>query len=314
MGQLTYRAEREPLVSPDGIELYPRDMTATLGAQASLAAVQAKLADVNQWLPIDGDANAPVGRLVEENSTGPLRLGFGAWRDLLLGMQFLNGRRELISAGGRTMKNVAGYDLTKFMVGQRQVFGRLATITTRTYLRPSASLHARFSPDAKITDLIPTPLRPQWSILTPEGLSVGYLGDRRTIEFVRGRLPNTRPTEIGEIADLPADQQRRAALWNLENLTLRAAIAPSHLAQFAAAAGLTRWVADAAFGLLLSNQQIDPSKARSAIEAVGGSLLHFHEGKLLASPAPDAALLSLMKDLKAAFDPDNTLEPLPWIS
>ena len=66
---------------------------------------------------------------LEMNSTGPLRLGFGAWRDLLLGAQFYNGRGELITAGGRTVKNVAGYDLTKFMVGQRGVFGRLLTLT-----------------------------------------------------------------------------------------------------------------------------------------------------------------------------------------
>ena len=83
---------------------------------------------------------AAWARSSEQNSTGPLRLGYGAWRDLLLGVQFTNGRGELITAGGRTVKNVAGYDLTKFMVGSHGVFGRLVTITTRTYRRPDRAL------------------------------------------------------------------------------------------------------------------------------------------------------------------------------
>src|SRR5687767_4207407 len=109
------------------------DMYAIVAADVALARVQETLAAKGQWLPIDGDPNTTVGQLIETNSTGPLRLGYGHWRDLLLGAQFTNGRDELISAGGRTMKNVAGYDLTKFMVGQRGVFGKLVTITTRTY-------------------------------------------------------------------------------------------------------------------------------------------------------------------------------------
>ena len=111
------RPPREPLVDDRGIDHHVRDMTATLGAAVTLAEAQSKLADATQWLPIDGDASTPLGRLVEENSTGPLRLGYGAWRDLLLGCQFRNGAGDLITAGGRTVKNVAGYDLTKFMVG-----------------------------------------------------------------------------------------------------------------------------------------------------------------------------------------------------
>jgi len=114
------------------MDLQARDMTATFSADVTLAEAQRRLAEVGQWLAVDGDASWTLGRLVEMNSTGPLRLGYGAWRYLLLGCQFLNGRGELITAGGRTVKNVAGYDLTKFMVGQGWLFGRIVTITTRT--------------------------------------------------------------------------------------------------------------------------------------------------------------------------------------
>src|SRR6266436_1777604 len=122
-----YRARRQPLVAPGAIDAQERDMTATFAADVTLRAAQSHLLAINQWLPIDGNPHATLGALVDVNSTGPLRLGYGAWRDLLLGVQFTNGRGELITAGGRTVKNVAGYDLTKFMVGSRGVFGRLVT-------------------------------------------------------------------------------------------------------------------------------------------------------------------------------------------
>src|SRR5205814_5332546 len=166
-GEIEYRVDRTPLVPPGGADLQVRDMTATFSTDVTLAEAQTRLAEIGQWIPIDGDPTWTLGRLVETNSTGPLRLGYGAWRDLLLGCQFLNGRGQLITAGGRTVKNVAGYDLTKFMVGQNGVFGRIVTITTRTHLRPTGALLARFAPDVwQINRLLPTPCRPQWAALT----------------------------------------------------------------------------------------------------------------------------------------------------
>src|SRR6476646_4802574 len=140
MTGITFRPDRDPLVAPGEADLHVRDMTATFSAALTLSDVQRRLAEVGQWLPIDGDHAATLRELVEQNSTGPLRLGYGAWRDLLLGVQFQNGRGELITAGGRVVKNVAGYDLTKFIVGSAGVFGRIITVTTRTWLRPAGAL------------------------------------------------------------------------------------------------------------------------------------------------------------------------------
>ena len=67
------RADRSPLVPPGGSDLHNRDMTATFSADLTLAQVQTQLAQIGQWLPIDGDASWTLGRLVETNSTGPLR-------------------------------------------------------------------------------------------------------------------------------------------------------------------------------------------------------------------------------------------------
>src|SRR5688572_5212393 len=172
------RPPHTPLVPPGGIDAHARDMTATVSADVTLEGVQQRLGELEQWLPIDGDASRTIGELVGRNSTGPLRLGYGAWRDLLLGAQFTNGRGELITAGGRTVKNVAGYDLTKFVVGQNGMFGRLVTVTTRTYRTPAGAIHARFGPDVRLLlSVIPTAKRPQWAILNRDALWLGYLGD-----------------------------------------------------------------------------------------------------------------------------------------
>src|SRR5882762_9284796 len=181
---LEFRTNHTPLVAPGGMECFASDMTVTISADVTLSAAQAKLAEFNQWLPIDGDVQTALGELVEDNSTGPLRLGYGGWRDLLLGVQFLNGKGELITAGGRTVKNVAGYDLTKFMVGQRGVFGRIVTLTTRTYRRPAGAVLARHRPDyGVLSKLLPTALRPQWAVMTGEELLCGYVADATTLDW-----------------------------------------------------------------------------------------------------------------------------------
>ena len=107
------RENRTPIIPPGAIEHHVADLSATFAADVTLQAAQQKLAEYDQWLPIDGDTSKTLGELVDYNSTGPLRLGYGAWRDLLLGAQFTNGKGQLITAGGRTVKNVAGYDVNR---------------------------------------------------------------------------------------------------------------------------------------------------------------------------------------------------------
>src|SRR5436305_3441564 len=125
MRETKFRPQRERLVQPGQIEHFVADLTVTASADVTLEQLQHTLARGDQWLPIDGNPKRTLGELVESNSTGPLRLGFGAWRDMLLGVQFTTRSGRRITAGARTMKNVAGYDLSKFMVGQRGVFGNL---------------------------------------------------------------------------------------------------------------------------------------------------------------------------------------------
>lgn len=305
-----FRPQREPLVPPGGCETQDRDMTATFSADLTLAAVQERLSSINQWLPVDGDPDATLGQLVSTNSTGPLRLGYGAWRDLLLGCQFSNGQGQLITAGGRTVKNVAGYDLTKFMVGQHGLFGRLVTLTTRTYARPQAALLAIFDPQkVSINDLLPTPCRPQWAAMVPGSLLCGYLGDERTIDFYASALPAYAPAELNRSTP-EKDAAQRRELWQLagKNGSFRASVPPAAILQFAQATSLQDWVADAAFGIVLG-RSADQPRLRQAATDLGGSL-YFIDNNHPICPI-DPSLRPLLERLQSAFDPDGTLAPLP---
>lgn len=305
-----FRTEREALVGPGGHEVHVRDMTATFSAELALEQAQGVLGEVGQWLPVDGDAGRGLGELVSVNSTGPLRLGYGGWRDLLLGCQFLNGRGELITAGGRTVKNVAGYDLTKFMVGQGGVFGKPVTITTRTYLKPAAALLAIFEPrKVRINDLLATPCRPQWCARTPGSLLCGYLGEQRTIDYYVEAVKAFGPQEINRIS-VEQDGAHRRELWQLAGKTgtFRAAVPPVVIERFAQEAGLDDWVADAAFGIVIGETE-QKEKLRAAATSVGGSVYFYEEGKVVCEM--EAAVRPLMERLKAAFDPEGKLTPLP---
>lgn len=312
---MNYRPPRATLVQPGGFEHHARDMTVTVAADVTLTQLQSQLARHDQWLPIDGRIDQPVGTLVSTDSTGPLRLGYGAWRDLLLGVQFVNGQGELITAGGRTVKNVAGYDLTKFMVGQRGIFGSIVTLTSRTYRRPAGAILARHAPDVGVVSrLIPTSLRPQWAVLTAEALLCGYLGDEATLAFYRSAIPRSEPTEVIE-RSLDDDIGHRMSLWHAErDLVFRASVSPGNLHEFAS--GLKeKWAADAAFGVVVGSvgSEKEMASIRDAASALGGSARFFRgsSGPPL-ELSTTAAEKRIIERLKFAFDPDNRLNPLPW--
>ncbi|HLY62441.1 MAG TPA: FAD-binding oxidoreductase [Terriglobia bacterium] len=105
----------------------PEDLTATVEAGMKLGDLQRMLCRHRLWLPLDpqGGARASVGGILAANASGPLRLLYGAPRDMIVGMTIATTEGKIIKAGGRVVKNVAGYDLTKLLIGS---FGTLGVI------------------------------------------------------------------------------------------------------------------------------------------------------------------------------------------
>ena len=293
-------------------------MTVTAAADVTLGKLQKRLAEVGQWLPVDCiDPRQTLGELVERQPTGPLRLGFGAWRDLLLGCQFINGSGELITAGGRVVKNVAGYDLTKFMVGSFGVFGKLLTITTRTYSRPEFALSAFFEPDVKrLNQMLPTPLRPQWAMLDRQQLICGYLGDERTISYIESRLAEWQPTRIDPRWHIPGDQTF-TLIFNRGRDVPRfaASVPPAKVMEFVDALDVQTWRADPAFGAVVGYpvEESARGKISEAARSAGGSVTFFNADGSVAQIGVAVGPAAVLKRLKAAFDPRGLMNPLPNI-
>jgi FAD/FMN-containing dehydrogenase len=104
------------------------------------------------WLALDppGRPERSIGSVIATATAGPLRHGFGPVRDHVLGCSVATGDGRLVNAGGRVVKNVAGYDLTKLQVGGFGGFGIIAEVHLRLRALPRAdvTLLARGARDA----------------------------------------------------------------------------------------------------------------------------------------------------------------------
>jgi glycolate oxidase FAD binding subunit len=108
------------------------DLTVSTAAGARLAHVNAALAGQGQWLPLDPNSGerATIGGIVATNDSGPRRHLHGTPRDLIIGVEMALAGGRTAKAGGRVVKNVAGYDLSRLLCGS---FGSLAVITSATF-------------------------------------------------------------------------------------------------------------------------------------------------------------------------------------
>ncbi|HYP13404.1 MAG TPA: FAD-binding protein, partial [Bryobacteraceae bacterium] len=128
----------------------PRDLTISVEAGLPWSRFTALIAQHGMMVPLDPPFfdQATVGGVVAANTCGPRRRGFGTVRDAVIGMQFATLQGKLIQSGGMVVKNVAGLDMSKLMIGS---FGTLAAIATVNFkLTPAPGAWRTFvmtSPD-----------------------------------------------------------------------------------------------------------------------------------------------------------------------
>jgi glycolate oxidase FAD binding subunit len=132
------------------IDFPARDMTITVQAGIGVARLQSLVAPENLRLPVDipRSDQATLGGIIATNASGPRRLGFGTLRDYVIGISAVNNEGLEFKAGGRVVKNVAGYDLCKLLVGSLGTLGIITQVTLK--LKPCAEEQAliRFGCDA----------------------------------------------------------------------------------------------------------------------------------------------------------------------
>jgi glycolate oxidase FAD binding subunit len=209
------------------IEHYVSDLTVRAAAGITFGQLQAVLREQKQILPIDADDDLTLGEVIAHNVYGPLRVGYGSMRDLLLGLRFIDGLGRDIHVGGRTVKNVAGYDLTRFMVGSLGEFGIVHEATIRTYALPQQVLRIHLALDvpdridAVLTEWLSGDAAPAYLSLHLQddqwSARIGYLGKPNTCDRqFQALLPFLEGPEGFQLADKQAcsfqeDQADRAA-------------------------------------------------------------------------------------------------------
>ncbi len=111
----------------------------TAGSGVRLMDLQEKLTENNQWLPVRPpffEVDSTVGSIVAMAAAGPERTAYGAPRDLLLGLQYIDSNGSMVSTGGKVMKNVAGYDMTRLMTGSAGTLGFITEASWKVVTRP----------------------------------------------------------------------------------------------------------------------------------------------------------------------------------
>lgn len=126
------------LASYSGIVDYvPGDLTMTVRAGTPLAEIATATREHGQWLPLDppGSPEGTIGATVATGSYGPLATAFARPRDQVLGLESVSGTGEVITVGSRVVKNVAGFDLTRLLVGSWGTLGVITQVTLRLRAR-----------------------------------------------------------------------------------------------------------------------------------------------------------------------------------
>ncbi len=295
------------------VDYEPTELVVTARAGTPLRELEAALRERGQMLPFEPPhfgKNATLGGCVAAGLSGPRRATAGAVRDFVLGVRLLDGEGTDLRFGGQVMKNVAGYDISRFMAGALGTLGLLLDISLKVLPRPTEEATVRLAMGErealdKMNRWAGQPLPISATCYADGYLSVRLSGAASAVQAARAQLGG----ELVLDADLFWQAVREhthaffstpAPLWRL---SVPSTTPP--LTEFGPAliewGGALRWVA----------ANVEASLVREAARAAGGHATLFravHKTAPVFSPlAPP--LLALHERLKAAFDPHRVFNP-----
>jgi hypothetical protein len=200
-------AARRPVASVDlaalsqVVAFSPEDMTVTVQAGITVAALQATLAAAGQWLPLDPPRAdiLTVADLLHHDVSGPRRFAYGTVREHVLGLAFVTADGRLIRSGGHVVKNVAGYDLAK--LSPRPAAERLFTWSSMSLDEVGAQIEAVLAGPTEpvIVDLHtmgPHQLDVAHGAIAPWSVVVGFAGHADDVQWQASQLTEAwRPME-----------------------------------------------------------------------------------------------------------------------
>ncbi len=326
------------------------DLTVTAEAGMKFADLQLLLAAAGQFLPIDPayPQQATLGGIVATADAGSLRHRYRGVRDLLLGMTFVRSDGKIAVAGGRVVKNVAGYDLMKLFTGAYGTLGVISQVTFRVYPLPESSgtvvltgevnalsqtaqilLSSALTPSA--IDLLSPQLVAKLGLGKGTGLIVRFQSIAPSVKQQSARLLEIgeklglQGTSCGENEDRQLWQRLPETMWDSGTksaIICKIGIRPSEAVTAINELPVQDALIHAGSGLgVLRFESATPDtllQVRRGCEAKGGFLT------VLAAPADikqqldvwgyNGSAIDLMRRIKQQFDPENILSPHRFIS
>lgn len=322
----------------------PGDLTLTVRAGTPLSEIGRATQEHEQWLPLDpyGSSDGTIGATIATGSAGPLASSFGLPRDLLLGLEFVNGRGEVVRGGGKVVKNVAGFDLSRLLTGSWGTLGVITEVTLRLYALPSTDRTfaiALSGSEKEIASLVRavvvSPLTPYaLQLLNPPAARSLGLGEHSVCLIRFGGNDAVVRSQVNALSHIARLEEKESAIWTrLRQLdggahtTIRIVSMPLRFLATSA-----RILADDIPGIYTC---IDPHRGvlRIVVGAGGengdggaaaiGESIDFHEGGIGSSEvifeklppevwsavSPSVVSDGLSQGVKRAFDPHNILNP-----
>lgn len=295
------------------LEYDPRELVITARAGTPLVEIEAALAESGQMLafePPHFGPQATLGGTLACGLSGPRRPYAGAARDFVLGCRMLNGRGEILRFGGQVMKNVAGYDLSRLMVGAYGTLGVLLDVSLKVLPRPAASITLAYECDAaaaihKMSSLLAQPYPVDAACFHGELCHLRLSGSEQAVQHARAQLGGEEVPDGDVFWQMLNEQQLSlfTAAPTLYRIMVKPATPPLEIEG--------KWLLDwgGAQRWLASHQP--PEVIRARLAGTGGHATLFRGGDRNGAvyTPPNAALLALQQRLKHSLDPHGIFNP-----
>lgn len=324
-GRPVVASETVSLADDRGIvEYVPGDLTLTARAGTTLAELERATREHGQWLPLApwGSSASTLGATLGTATAGPYAAAFGLPRDAVLGLEFVTGAGDVVRAGGRVVKNVAGFDLTRLLIGSWGTLGLIteATVRLRSLPQVSRTIAIAIADDSPASlaaiggTVRKLPFAPFVCELVNAAMARALgLGERATLVVELGGNATAVAAQLdafralGAATDAPAGIVDRLRAADAGMATWRVSSRPTHFPQCWAIAGRTA-------GVLLHGSMtrgVVRAAAASADSIPSASDVHVAVERLPAHawasrPAPGDPLA---ESVRGKFDPDGILNP-----
>lgn len=298
-----------------GIVAYePKELVLTVRAGTALAEVEATLAAERQMLPFEPPhfpgGRATIGGTVAAGLSGPRRPYAGAVRDFVLGARIVNGKGEDLSFGGRVIKNVAGYDVSRLMAGALGTLGAITEVSFKVLPLPSAEITLSQQVDEaqatrRVNAWAGQPLPITATAWFAGRLLVRLAGAESAVRAARARIGGDEAADLPDF--WPALRDHRIAFFAGDAPVWRVSVPQPTPPVDLGATPLVEWGG----GLRWFRGDLDAARVRSEAARAGGHATLFRGGDKSAGVfqplAP--AMLKVHKRLKDAFDPAGIFNP-----